>query len=83
MRLVISLLSLVVLFFSRRGGSLQATGPKRNDKHSAVDSQSVEQFVAPSLYETAKLAFKLTVWGLSYAGAALEIVKDWGGLGGK
>ncbi len=85
MQLVISLLSLSLLFFSLRGGSIQAAGPDRNrnnDKHSVDSLQHVEQFVAPSLYETVQLAFNLTVWGLSYAGTALEMVKDWGGLGG-
>ncbi len=82
MRLFISLLPLTVLIFSRRGESLQMTDPKRNDKHSGIDTQSVDQFVAPSLYETAQVVFEFTVWGLNCAGAALEMMKDWGGLGG-
>ncbi len=85
MRLAISLLSLILLFLSQRGGGLiQAADPGTNtDKHHSVDSpQNVEQFVAPSFYETVQLAINLTVWGLNYAGTVLEIVKDWGGLGG-
>ncbi len=84
MKLVISLVSLSLFFLGWRGRSIQAAAadPNRNDKHSVDSIQDIEQFVAPSLYETVQLAFNLTIWGLSYAGVALEIVKDWGGLGG-